>query len=76
MPLDQNPHQTVPRSGCAGFSMYACGFIYFACLHTSQDQNELHLKRCYFFAKIGIFCKWIAGPLSEAKTNHIRSAEG
>ena len=44
-----------------------------------QDQNELHLKR-WFFWKIGIFCKSIAGPLSEAKThwrhNHIRSAEG
>ena len=27
----------------------------FACLHTRQDQNELHLKR-RFFAKIGSFC--------------------
>ena len=26
MPLDQNPHQTVTRFGCVGFSMYACGF--------------------------------------------------
>ena len=25
-PLDQNPHQTVIRFGCVGFSMYACGF--------------------------------------------------
>ena len=51
----------------------------FVCLHSHQDQNELHLKR-WFFAKIGIFCKSIAGPLSEALFkrihNHIRSAEG
>ena len=49
----------------------------FAFLHTRQDQNELHLKRC--------FCQnrhllSITGPLSEAKFkrihNHIRSAEG
>ena len=26
MPLDQNPHQTVTRFGCVGFSMYACWF--------------------------------------------------
>ena len=24
MPLDQNPHQTVTRFGCDGFSMFAC----------------------------------------------------
>ena len=33
---------------------------------------QLHLKRWFFFAKIGIFCKSIAGPLSEAKTNDKR----
>ena len=59
MPLGQNPHQTVTRFGCVGFSMHACGFSVpkcdnFACLHTCQDQNELHLKRWFFFfAKIG-----------------------
>src|ERR1044071_5460354 len=26
MPLDQNPHQTVTRCGCIGFSSTACGF--------------------------------------------------
>ena len=31
----------------------------FACLYICQDQNELHLKRYFFFAKIGIFCKSI-----------------
>ena len=61
MPLDQNPHQTVIRFGCVGFSMYACGFSVariFACLHIRQDQNELH-EKMIFFAKIGIFCKSI-----------------
>ena len=67
MALDQNPHQTVTCFGCVGFSMYVCGFSApqmrnFACLHTRKDQNELHMKRCFFFAKIGIFCKSIAGP--------------
>ena len=38
----------------------ACNF---AGLHTPQDQNELHLKRWFFFAKICIFCKSILGPL-------------
>ena len=44
MPQNQNPHQTVTRFGCVGFSMYACGFsmrqFY---LFTRQEQNELHL---------------------------------
>ena len=44
--------------------MYACGFSApkcnnFAYLHTREGQNDLHS----FFAKIGIFCKSIAGPL-------------
>ena len=41
----------------------------FPSLHTRQDQNELHLKRGFFFAKIGIFYKSIAGLLSETKTH-------
>ena len=56
MPLDQNPHQTVTRFGCVGFSMYACGFLCpkcdsFASLYTRQDQNELHLKIRFFLSK-------------------------
>ena len=48
--LDKNPHQTVTRFGCVGFSMCSCGFLSlkcdnFACLHTCQDQYELHMKR-------------------------------
>ena len=45
----------------AGFLCLKCAN--FACLHTRQDQNEIHLKRWFFFAKIGIFCKSIAGLL-------------
>ena len=51
----------------AGFLCPICDN--FACLRIRQDQNELHLKRWFLFAKIGIFCKSIAGPLSEAKTH-------
>ena len=49
----------------AGFLCPKCNN--FACLHTRQDQNEFHLKRCSFFCQIGIFCKSIADLLSETK---------
>ena len=62
--------------GASAFQCMRAGFLCpkydnFACLHTGQDQNELHLRRWFFFffAKIGIFCKSIVGPLSEAKTH-------
>ena len=63
MPLGQNPHQTVTRSGGVGLSMYACGF--------SVAQMPAKIKMSFiwkddFFAKIGIFCKSIAGPLVQA----------
>ena len=45
----------------AGFLCPKCDN--FICLHTRQDQNELHMKRWIFFAKISIFCKSIADPL-------------
>ena len=53
--------------GASAFQCMRADFLYptwdnFACLHTRQDQNELHLKICFFFVKIGIFCKSIAGP--------------
>ena len=60
--------------GASAFQCMRTGFLCskrnnFACLHTRQDQNELHLKKWFFFfAKIGIFCKSIAGPPSEAYT--------
>ena len=59
MPLDQNPHQTVTRLECVGVSIvdFLCPKCdNFACLHSRQDQNELHLKMI-FFAIIAIFCK-------------------
>ena len=45
-----NTHATVTRFECVGFSMYAFGLLCvkcdnLACLHTRQDQIELHLKR-------------------------------
>ena len=46
----------------AGFLCPKCDN--FAYWHTRQDQNdELHLKRWFFFAKIVIFCKSITGSL-------------
>ena len=42
----------------------------FACLHTRQDEAHIW-KDDFFFTKIGIFCKSIASPLSEAKTHWI-----
>ena len=49
MSPDQNPHQTVTLFVCVGFPMYACPKCdNFACLHTRQVQNELHLKSWYF----------------------------
>ena len=41
----------------------ASAFRCCCCLHTRQDQNDLHLKR-WFFSNIGIFCKSIADPCS------------
>ena len=48
MPLDQNRYQTVTHFGCVGFSMRV-GFLCpkcdnIVCLHSRQDQNELHVK--------------------------------
>ena len=45
----------------AGFRCPKCNN--FVCLHTRQDQIELHLNRWILFAKIDMFCKSIAGPL-------------
>ena len=69
MALDQNPYQTVTCFCCVGFSKYACGFsvpqMRQFCLFTYPS----FICKDDFFAKIGIFCKSIAGPLSEAKTH-------
>ena len=57
--------------GASAFQCMRPGFLCpkcdnFACIHTRQDQNELHLKRWFFLPSsviFGIFCKSIAGPL-------------
>ena len=68
MPLDQNPHQTVTRFRCVGFSMYACGFSepqmrqYF--LFTYPPRSKwTSSEKIIFFARSGIFYKSISGPL-------------
>ena len=73
MPLDQNPHHTVTRFGCVGFSMYACAFsvpqMCQFCLLTYPPRSKWASceNMIFFFAKIVIFCKSIAVSLSEVK---------
>ena len=48
------------------------GFLYpkcdnFVCLNTHQNQSERHLKRWFFFAKIGIFVSWPQAHLAKRK---------
>ena len=73
MPLDQNSHQTVARFGCVDFSMYACEFpvpqMRRFCLFTYLPRSKWASSVKMIFSKIGIFCKSITGPLSEAKTH-------
>ena len=51
MPLDENPHKTVTRCGCIGFSKYASGFstpqIRQFCLFTYLPRSKM-----IFFANI------------------------
>ena len=75
MPLDQNPHQTVTRFGCVGFSMYAWGFFvpqmrqfYFFAYPPRSKWASSEKVIFFFFAKIDVFCKSIAGPVSEEYT--------
>ena len=84
MPLDQNPHQTVVRFGCVGQWMRE-SFLYpkcynFACLHTRQDQNELHLKNDFFLLAKSAFSVSRSQAhfpaLFKRIHNHIRLAEG
>ena len=74
MPLDQNPHQKVTRFGCFGVSMYAWGLsvpqMQQFCLFTYPTKSKwASSEKMIFFAKIGIFCKSIAGILCEGKTH-------
>ena len=68
IPLDENQQQTVTRFGCVGFSMYASEFavpqMQQFCLFTYPPRSKwASSEKMIFFAKIGIFCKSIAGPL-------------
>ena len=72
MPLDQNPHQRVTRSGCVGFSMYVCGFSVpqmrqFCLGH--QDRNDLHRKRWYFLSKSASSVSRTQAHLTKRKPN-------
>ena len=74
MLLEQNPHQTEPRFRCVGFSMYACDFsvpqLQQFCLFTYAPRSKwAPSEKMIFFAKIGIFCKSIAGAISDAKSH-------
>ena len=56
--LNQNPHQTVTRFGCVGFSMYACGF----------SVPQMRLFRLFTYTprwKWGIFCKSTCHNISQ-----------
>ena len=69
MPVDQ----TVTRFGCFGFSLYACRFVVPQmrqfCFFTYPPRSKwASTEKMLFFAKIGIFCKSIAGSLSETYT--------
>ena len=56
MSLDQNPHQMVTRFGCVGLRK----FWLFAYPPRSKLASS---EKMIFFAKIGIFCESIGGPL-------------
>ena len=56
-PLDQNPQQTVTRATIL--------LVYIP----AKIKKSLIWKDDSLFAKIGIFCKSLAGPFSEAKTH-------
>ena len=68
MPLDQNPHQTVTRFECVGFSKNARGFSVsqmgqFLLFTYPPRSKWVSSQKMIIFAKVGIFCKSIAGPL-------------
>ena len=61
--------------GVLVFQCMSAGFLCpkcdnFACLHTRQDQMSFIWEDDFFFAKIGIFCNSIAGPLPSVVQAH------
>ena len=72
MPLDQNPHQTVTRFGCINVcvQVFCAPNVTILLVYISAKIKMSFIwKADFFFAKIGIFCKLIAGPLSEVRTH-------
>ena len=55
MPLDQNPHQTVTRFGCVGFSMYSFGFsvpqMRQFCMFTKPSRSKWAYLKSWFFCQ-------------------------
>ena len=65
MPSDQNPHQSVTRFGVHRiFNVHVRVFLCPKCKNFAQ--NDLHLKSCFFFAKICIFCNAIFSSAVQA----------
>ena len=68
--------------GASAFQCMHADFLYlkcnnFACLHTRQYENELHLKRWFFFLpKSASPISWLQALLFKRIHSHIRSAEG
>ena len=67
MALDQNPHQTVTRFGCV--RMFCVPNAAILLVYIPPRSKWASSEKMILFGKIGIFCKSIAGPLSEAKTH-------
>ena len=68
--------QPVTYFGWVGSSLYACGFsmpqMRQFCLFTYPPWSKwASSEKMIFFSKIGIFCKSISSPLSEAKTHQM-----
>ena len=67
MPLDANPHQTVTRIRCVGFSMYGCGFSvsqmrqFYLFAYPPRSRWALSEKMIFF--NVRIFRKSVVGPL-------------
>ena len=77
MQLDQYPQQTLTHFGCVGYSMYACRFsvpqmrqFYIYTYIPSKIKMSFIWKDVFFFAKIGIFCKSMAGQLHSVVQAH------
>ena len=82
MPLDRNPHKTVTRFGCVGFSLYACKFSVLLmrqfCLFTYPPRSKWASseKMIFFLPKSAFSVSRSFPALFKRIHNHIRSADG